>query len=179
MVNQGDNSSYICVGIILSAHGVKGEVKVHPYTQNPEDLTAYGPLFNQSGSKEFQLRIKRIQNDAVIATISGCNDRNAAEPLRGTKLYIPRDALPETDEDEFYHEDLLNLKVIRQNGTLVGTIKAIHNFGAGDVLEVTLSGSGKTEMIPFTKAVIPDINLAEGFVTMTPPEELIAKEGHD
>lgn len=172
-------STYICMGVILAAHGIKGEVKIHPYSQNPEDLVSYGPLYNQSGDKLYELRIKRVQNNAVIATVKGCNDRNAAEQLRGTKLYIPRQALPEPDAEEFYHEDLLNLKVLLPDATEIGIITAVHNFGAGDMLEVALSGSNKTEMLPFTKAVIPHINLAEGFVTYCPPEVIMAKDGHE
>lgn len=177
--NVGNTSSYVCVGVIVAPQGVRGELKLHSYTQNPEDLTAYGPLYNQSGTKTFNLHVKRVQNDVLIATLEGCTDRNAAEVLRGTKLYIPREALPDIEADEFYYEDLLGLKVVRPDLSVVGTVKAIHNFGAGDVLELALLESDKTEMLPFTREIIPTINLKEGFVVVHLPEVLIAKEGHE
>ena len=173
------STSYICIGTITSPHGVKGEVKIQPHTQYPDDLTAYGPLYDQSGSKTFGIHIKRIQNDAVIATIDGCNDRNAAEQLRGKKLYVPREALPETEEEEFYHEDLVNLKIRTPEGAEIGIVKAIHNFGAGDIIEISLNDSKKTDMLPFNLDTVPTINIEEGYIIISQPDELIAKEGHD
>lgn len=180
MVQQGNagSSSYICVGVIVAPHGIKGEVKIHSYTEQAEDLTAYGPIYNQSGTKTFRVKIKHVKGDAVIASLEGYPDRNSIETLRGMKLYIPREALPEPEEEEFYHEDLLNMKVVLPDATSFGTVKAIYNFGAGDVMEIALA-SGKTELLPFTKAVFPVINFKEGFLEAHLPQELIAKEGHE
>lgn len=173
------SDSYICIGTITSPHGVKGEVKIQPHTQYPDGLTAYGPLYDQYGSKTFEVHIKRIQNTLVIATVDGSSDRNAAEQLRGKKLYVPREALPETEEEEFYREDLVNLKVKTTDGVEVGIVKAIHNFGAGDIIEIGQKDSKKTDMLPFTLETVPTINIEEGYVVIAQPEELIAKEGHD
>ncbi len=173
-------SPLVCIGVITSAHGVRGQVKVHSYTEDPETLFSFGSLFNKNGSKSYTLTPQGGGNDAVfIASIKGINNRNEAEKLHGTELYISRDLLPDTEEEEFYYTDLIGLKVVQNDGNVFGTVKAIQNYGADDIIEITLADSTKTTLLPFTKAIFPDIRLSEGIITFTPPDVLIAKEGHE
>lgn len=172
--------SLVCIGVITSAHGVRGQVKVHSYTADPETLFSFGPLFNKNGSKSYTITPQGGGNDAVfIAAIDGITDRNDAEKLHGTELYIARDLLPDTDDEEFYYADLIGLSIVEANGTVFGTVKAIQNYGADDILEITQATTSKTVLLPFTKAIFPDIRLSEGIITFVPPDVVIAKEGHE
>lgn len=169
--------SLICLGKIIAAHGIRGQVKVASYTENPEDITAYGALSDATGQRTFELTIVAFQNKHLLAKVKGVTDRNEAENLRGIELYVPRERLPETTEGEYYQTDLVGLEArLTTDNTVYGTIKAVHNFGAGDLLEVQLTGSKKAEFLSFTKETVPEINIAEGYLTLTPPEEIVAKE---
>lgn len=169
-------SQLVCLGKILSPHGIRGQVKVLPFTENPENIISYGPLTDKRGERQFSLRIVAEQKQHLIVAIEGVTNRNDAEKLRGIELFVSKDLLPETEEEEFYHHDLINLKVVLTDKTRYGTIKSVQNFGAGDLLEIALSESKKTVFLPFTKAIVPEIHLSEGYVIIVPPEEVIAKE---
>ncbi|MTI18457.1 ribosome maturation factor RimM [Rhodobacteraceae bacterium RKSG542] len=159
----------ILMAQIGAAHGIRGEVRVKPYGDDPLSFTDYGRLVTVDGSRKFKVTRARVQKTVVVTKFEGINDRNAAEALNGTKLYITRDKLPETeDEDEFYHTDLIGLPVYGESGDRHGRVVAVVNFGAGDLLEVA-PATGSTIYFPFTKEVVPVINLEEGTVTVIPP----------
>jgi 16S rRNA processing protein RimM len=166
----GAEGPLVCVGVIAAAHGIKGEVKVKSFTQDAESIAAYGPLWDEGGTREFALTLKGAHKGALIAAISGVTDRNEAEALKGTKLYVPRSALPEPEEGEFYYADLVGLRAELADGTLLGTVVAVHNFGAGDVIEVK---GAQTLDIPFTAAVVPVVDIEGGRIVIEPPEGLL------
>lgn len=163
----------ILVGTITGAHGIKGEVKLRSFTDKPEDITAYGPLYDEAG-KRFELTVRARGKGTVIAAIKGVNDRNAAESLRGTKLYVPRTALPELGGDEFYYADLIGLRAELADGTRVGTVTGVANFGAGDVIEI--AGGKKTLDLPFTAEVVRAVDLGAGRIVIAMPDESEARE---
>ena len=126
----------VCLGQFGAAHGVRGEVRLHSFTADPAAITSYGPLESEDG-RVFEIETMRPAKDHFVAKISGVADRNAAELLKNLKLYVPRARLPAPDEpDEFYHADLIGLAVVDRAGEKLGTVVAIHNFGAGDLIEM-------------------------------------------
>lgn len=161
----------ILLGHISGAQGIKGEVIVHAHTAAPEDIAAYGPLRDETGTRTFRLRVLRVSKKGVICRIDGIGDRTAAEALRGTALYVERSQLPPPAEDEFYHADLVGLAAVDAGGAPFGTVVAVHNFGADDILEIRLDGSTQTEMLPFTRACVPSLDIAGGRIVVQPPAE--------
>jgi 16S rRNA processing protein RimM len=159
----------VCLGEITGAHGVAGAVRVKGFTEEARSLTAYGPLFESTGTRGFPLVIIGKARGALICRIEGVDTREAARALTGTRLCARREALPETGTDEFYHADLLGLRVEGRDGCSLGELVAIHDFGAGDILEVALAGGGVLDL-PFTRAVVPEIDLAAGRIVVEPPE---------
>ena len=166
----------LCVGVIVGAHGVRGDVRVKSFTVVPEDLASYGRLADSSGRREFTLSVLGQVKGLLRAHIAGVDDRNAAEALAGVELHIDRDALPGLGEEEFYHSDLIGLSAEREDGSVLGTIAAVHDFGAGDVIEIA-PPSGGTLVLPFTAAVVPVVDLAGGRVVIRPPVEVEARPG--
>jgi 16S rRNA processing protein RimM len=160
----------VLLAAVIGAQGLKGEVKVKTFTATPGALARYGSLHDGKGNR-FEITACRPTKDgeAVIA-FSGVSDRNAAEALKGTQLFIARAALPQTEEDEFYHADLIGLEAYDSEGRLVGAIAAIHNFGAGDVIELTRD-DGDTVHLAFTRETVPVIDIAGGRVTIAVPED--------
>jgi len=168
----------IRVARIGAAHGVRGEVKLWPFTQDPLAVAAYGALETEDGVRSFKVESLRPAKDHLVARLAGIADRNAAEALRNLDLFVPRDRLPPIAEpDTFYHADLVGLDVVTQDGAQVGTVHAVHNFGAGDILEIMPIGRGDPVMLPFTEATVPKIDLAGRQITVVPPAEVEAKEG--
>jgi len=161
----------ICLGQIGAANGIKGHVRVKPFTGEPEALGDYGGLEDETGLNSFQIAsLRPIKGGMLVVKFKGINDRNAAEALNGTKLYIDRDRLPDLEEDDdFYVEDLIDLEAIDPDGTSLGAIIAIHNFGAGDLLEIRPE-RGASKLLPFTKAAIPIISLDQKHVVVNPAE---------
>ncbi|MGD9638066.1 MAG: ribosome maturation factor RimM [Alphaproteobacteria bacterium] len=153
-----DKEKRVCVGVITGAHGVKGQVKIKSFTANPEDIAAYGVLEDDSGIKKFNVRILGEGKDFLRAEIKGVSDRNEAELLRGVNLFVSREKLPETVEEEYYHTDLIGLDVFNNEGVLIGSVAAIYDFGAGDVLEIK-SLDNKLNMLPFTKEIVPIVDI--------------------
>ncbi|MGY4304716.1 16S rRNA processing protein RimM [Bradyrhizobium sp. USDA 4369] len=168
-------SKLICVAKIGAAHGVRGDVRLWTFTEDPLAVLHYGPLTTKDGSRSFEVAKAREAKDHLVATIKGVTDRNAAERLNGLELYVPRDRLPETDDDEYYHADLIGLAAETTAGAPLGRVLAIHNFGAGDIIEIA-PPSGSTLMLPFTNAVVPTVDLAGGRVIIELPAEI---EGED
>jgi len=161
----------ICVAQIGAAHGLKGEVRLWSFTEDPAAVAQYGALETEDGSRRLEIANLRDAKDCFIARLRGVDDRNAAEALRNTKLYIERDRLPETeDDDTFYHADLIGLAAFDRKGAKIGEVIAVQNFGAGDIIEVRRADNS-TVMFPFTEEVVPDIDLAAGRMIIVPPAE--------
>jgi len=163
----------ICLGAISGAHGVRGEVRVESFTARPKDVAAYGPLTDETGRRTFVLTIIGERRGQLIARIGGIDDRGAAEALGGLRLYITRSALPDTAEDEYYHEDLIGLRCTSMDGRDYRIVRAIYDFGAGDLIEVERPG-GERAILPFTRAVVPHVDLATGHLAVDPPVEVEA-----
>jgi len=171
-------SRKVCIGAIAGVHGVRGLVRIRSYTDAPEDVAAYGPATDASGSRHFRIEAKGMVRGLVLARIEGVDDRDAAERLRGTELYVERDSLPATETDEYYHADLIGLRVETSDGKPYGTVAAVQNFGAGDILEVRREGGG-IDMLPFTREVAPEVDIAGRRIVVEPPTELTARAEED
>jgi 16S rRNA processing protein RimM len=173
---QRRDDPLVCVAVVAAAHGVRGALRLRCFTERPESVAAYGPVYDKAGNRLFELRLIGQARDGVIAKAEGIGDRTEAERWRGVELYVPRAALPEPeDEDEFYIDDLRGLAVERQDGTRIGRVVGLDNFGAGDVIEVALEGGGSATL-PFTRAVVPVVDVAGGRVVVEPPPELMARQ---
>jgi 16S rRNA processing protein RimM len=166
------DNALICLGKITKPHGIRGYVKVFSYTQNPSDIINYGPLYDQSGEHTYKVKIISTTQDLLVVAIDGIDSRTKAEELSGTELYVSRDRLPEPDEDEFYYVDLVGLDVYLAGDkeNLYGTVKAFHNFGAGDLVEITLA-SGADELLSFDALTVPYVDIDEGYIIVAPPEK--------
>jgi 16S rRNA processing protein RimM len=163
---------HICVGVVTGPHGVTGAVRIKSFTAIPEDIAAYGPLTDESGRQSFELRLVGAAKGVLIGRLGDVADRNRAEALRGLRLYLPRTALPPPEPEEYYHADLIGLDVVLRDGTLLGQVRAVHDFGAGDSLEVVRSGAPPV-MVPFTRAVVPVVDIAGGRLVVEPPDGLL------
>jgi 16S rRNA processing protein RimM len=160
----------ICVGAIAGAHGVKGLVKIKSFTEEPDGVAAYGPLSDEAGEREFTLALTGRAKGLIIARIDGVEDRNMAEALRGTRLYVERAALPPTAEEAYYHTDLIGLEAVGMDGEPVGEVKALYNYGAGDLIEIQRRDKDLL-LLPFTKAAVPEVDLEGGRLVVREPEE--------
>ena len=159
----------ILLGRIAGAHGIRGEVLIKTFTEAPENVGAYGPLSDESGTRTFKLKSARATPKGVVARLQGVDDRNGAEALKGVALYIERERLPAAAEGEFYHADLIGLAAVDGDGKPIGEIVAVQNYGAGDLLEIRLAGASKTELVPFTDAVVPEVDIAARRVVVVLP----------
>jgi 16S rRNA processing protein RimM len=167
----------LCIGVVAGVHGVRGALRIKAFTADPADLTSYGALTTEAG-QTWRLKGASVDGKGVVtAKVDGVEDRNQAEALKGTKLYIERGALPEADEDEFYIADLIGLPAETPTGEPLGTIKAVYNFGAGDVVEV--SGEQGEILVPFTCAAVPVVDVKARRVVIDPPELTEAEEDED
>ncbi|QQR39123.1 ribosome maturation factor RimM [Devosia rhizoryzae] len=167
---MADTSSLILLGTIGAAHGIKGEVRITSHTQDPEAIASYGPLSTDRPGLAITIEVARLQKNVLIARLAGIRDRDAAEKLNGVSLFVERAKLPEhDDEDDFYHADLIGLDARLDTGVSIGRVIALHNHGAGDLIEIQDELKGDTFLFPFTKAVVPTIRIAEGFLVISPP----------
>ena len=167
-------SGLLLVGKFGGAQGVRGEIRVRSFTQEPLAIAEYKTLLDSSGQRPFRILKARPYKDGVlIAQVEGVSDRTAAEALTNLDLYIRRDDLPEPDEDEFYHADLIGLEARLEDGTVFGTVLRVENYGAGDILEIKRM-DGDEVMLLFSKANVPHVDIARGFVTVNPPAEIEA-----
>ena len=156
----------VCLGQLGAAHGIRGEVRLHSFTSDPAAIANYGPLETEDG-RVFEITSLRPAKDHFVATLAGIGDRNAAERLANIKLYVPRDRLPAPEQaDEFYHADLIGLAVVDRAGEKLGTVIAIHNFGAGDLIEVRPDAGGNTELVPFDETHVPAVDVAAGRIVV-------------
>ena len=169
----------ICLGVIAGAHGVRGLVKIKSFTGVAEDMLAYGPLSDETGARRFEITVKGMAKGAVLAAIAGVGDREAAQALKGMGLYVERAALPAPEEEEdYYHADLVGLRAENLDGGQIGRVMAVHNFGAGDLLEIAREDGGEL-LVPFTKAAVPEVDLAGGRLTIDPPAVTVAEKSDD
>ena len=166
----------ICVGAIAGSFGVKGEVRLKSFCAEPEDVASYGPLSSEDGKTSWDIKITRQVKNGFAARLTGVVTKEAADRLRGTRLYAPREKLPDLPDDEYYYTDLIGLQVSDTGGTLLGKVKAVLNHGAGDLLEVSGPGMKTPLLLPFTLAVVPTVDLKSGRIVVDPPEEIVAKE---
>jgi 16S rRNA processing protein RimM len=161
----------VCVARIGAAHGVRGAVRLWTFTEDPLAVRDYGPLMTKDGSRQFEVTHVREAKDHLVATLKGVATRDDAERLNGIELYVPRDRLPETDDGEYYHADLIGLAAVTTAEQPLGKVIAIHNFGAGDIIEIA-PPQGATMLLPFTNAVVPTVDLAGGRVIIELPQEI-------
>ncbi len=170
MAQAGDNK--LLMGRIGAAHGIKGEVRIQSFTEDPLALASYGPLSTNKPGLTIKILAARTTTNVLVARLEGINDRNAAEKLNGVELYVDRALLPDPDDDDdFYHADLIGLKARLADGSEIGEVMAVPNFGAGDLLEIRDPRSGDTYLYPFSKAVVPEVRIAEGYLMIDPPIE--------
>lgn len=162
----------ICVGAIAGAFGVNGEVRLKSFCTEPADIAAYGPLTSEDGKTEYRITLTRPVAGGLGARVQGVQNRDQAEALRGTSLFVTRDRLPSLPDDEFYHADLIGLAVFDTGGQALGRVQAVHNHGAGDLLEISGPGLKSALLLPFTLAVVPTVDLAAGRIIVDPPEGL-------
>jgi len=165
----------ICVARIGAAHGVRGAVKLWTFTEDPLAVRHYGPLTTKDGARQFEVTHAREARDHLVATLKGVSTREDAERLNGIELYVAREKLPETDEDEYYHADLIGLAAVTAANEPIGRVIAIHNFGAGDIIEIA-PAQGASMLLPFTNATVPTVDLVNGRVVVELPRVI---EGDD
>ena len=165
-------SNPVLLATIGAAHGVRGEVRVRSYTADALAFAAYGPTRADDG-RVFEVERVRPGKGVVIAKFRGVDDRDAAEGLNGLSLYVERAVLPRVDQDEFYHADLIGMRAVGPSGTSLGSVTAVHDFGAGDILEIA-PRSGPPVLVPFTRDHVPEVDLAAGVVVVDPPQEAAA-----
>ena len=173
-------SPRILVGVIGAPHGVRGEMRIKPFTEDPLALKAYGPLETEDGKKSFAVLAARLQGDMLVVKLEGVADRDAAAALTHTKLYVPRERLPATGKGEYYATDLIGLRVEDSAGQVIGTVSGLSNFGAGDLLDVKREGR-EPVFVPFTESFVPVIDLQAGRIVVAPPDGLFddSAENHD
>ena len=178
----------ICLGKIVGVHGVRGLVRIKSFTERPEDLVAYGPLCDKAGDRVFDVTLKGRAKGVLLAAVAGVGDRDRAKALQGAELYVERSALPALAEaeDEFYRADLIGLAAEDPQGRPLGRVRAVHNFGAGDVIELAgvprgVPGGvpGGSLMVPFTRAAVPTVDLAGGRLVVDPPREIGGETGDE
>jgi 16S rRNA processing protein RimM len=166
---------HICVARIGAPHGVRGAVKLWTFTEDPLAVKRYGPLLTKDGVRQFEVTSAREAKGHLVATLKGIATREDAERLNGIELYVAREKLPDTDEDEYYHADLIGLAAVNAANEPLGRVIAIHNFGAGDIIEIA-PPSGATMLLPFTNAVVPTVDVAAGRVVIELPDEIEGDE---
>jgi 16S rRNA processing protein RimM len=167
--------SQVCVARIGAAHGVRGEVRLWTFTEDPLAVLHYGPLATGDGKRWFEVTHAREAKTHLVARLDGISTREEAERLNGVELYVAREKLPATDEDEYYHADLIGLAAVNATGEPLGRVVAIHNFGAGDIIEIA-PPHGPTMLLPFSNAVVPSVDIRGGRVVIELPDEIEGDE---
>ncbi|MCG6901942.1 MAG: ribosome maturation factor RimM [Rhodobacter sp.] len=169
------SDSKICVGAIAGAFGVKGEVRLKSFCADPAAIAGYAPLTSEDGSRRFTLTLGQPISSGFAARIDGIATKEAADALRGVRLYAERSALPELPDDEFYHADLIGLTVLDTGGATLGRVRAVLNHGAGDILEIAAPGLPDAVLLPFTLDAVPTVDVAAGRIIADPPEGLFSQ----
>jgi 16S rRNA processing protein RimM len=166
---SGASEKRVLLGVITGAHGVRGLVRVKTFTAAPDGVAAYGPLEDERGERRFSLEPVGAAKGVVVARLADVTDRDAAEKLRGVRLYLPRAALPEPGEEEYYHADLVGLPAMLRDGEVFGRVRTVHSYGAGDSLEIERP-DGRVVLLPFTSAAVPVVDIKAGRLVIDPPE---------
>jgi 16S rRNA processing protein RimM len=169
-----DDPDLVCLACVATAHGVRGHVRLRCFTERPEDALAYGPLIGRRDGRSYDIKLVGSAKDGLLAHIMGVDDRDAALALRGVELCVPRSALPEPSEDEFYITDLIGLDARLPDGRRFGTVRQCANFGAGDVLDV-VTDDGRLVSLPFDSATVPSVDLAARQIVVEPPRGLFGE----
>lgn len=164
-------SDLICIGAIAGSFGVAGEVRLKSFCSEPTDIAAYGPVFTEDGSRQFHITLTRPVANGLGARIQGVTTKEQADALRGTSLHVHRDRLPALPDDEFYHADLIGLSAYDTGGELIGKVSAVYNHGAGDIVEISPIRHKSALLLPFTTAIVPNVDLAAGRIVVNLPEE--------
>jgi 16S rRNA processing protein RimM len=160
----------IRVARIGAAHGVRGEVKLWPFTQDPMAVASYGTLESEDGARRFDIESLRLVRDFLVVRLAGVADRDAADALRNLDLFVPRERLPEIEEaNTFYYADLIGLSAVTADGATLGTVTDVHNFGAGDIIEIAPADGGAPLMLSFTEAAVPKVDLQAKQIVVVPP----------
>jgi 16S rRNA processing protein RimM len=168
-------SERVCMGVIVGVHGVRGVVRLKSFAENAVDILSYGPLEDEAG-QSYGLKPQGQAKGVLLVRVDGVEDRDAAEALKGTMLYVPREALPAPEDDAFYHADLIGLRVERLDGSALGTVLAVHDFGAGDLIDVRLAGSDRTVLLPFDAANVPVVDPEAGRLVVDPMPGLLDED---
>ncbi|WGF86972.1 ribosome maturation factor RimM [Marinivivus vitaminiproducens] len=171
MPAEATREPLVCVAAVVGVHGLRGALKLRCFTAEPENVAAYGPVHDEDGNPLFALRVVRPIDKGVLVKAEGVTNRTVAEAYRGKEFFVPRSALPAPEEDEFYHEDLVGLAVRDAAGAEIGRVRALFDFGGGDIIEVALD-DGRSLSLPFTREAVPVIDVAAGHVVIEPPAEL-------
>lgn len=166
----------ICIAKFGAAHGVRGEIRLWPFSEEPLAVANYGPLETEDGKRRFEIAAVRAAKDHLVARIKGIDSRDDAEKLNGLELYVARDMLPPAGDGEFYHADLIGLAAVTPEDAPLGRIVAVHNFGAGDIIEIALDHGGETKLLPFSNAVVPTVDLANKRAVIVLPDEIEGDE---
>ena len=171
---EADEQDWACLAAVSGAMGIRGAVRLKPFTEDPRAVGDYGPVtvFSKQAPEGHQYGITLLHNikGGVAAQLAGMETRDDAEAMKGARLYVSRDALPGLEDDAYYHSDLMGLTVKDEEGVAFGTVKAVHNFGAGDLVEVVLDGLGKSVMVRFTEDTVPVVNIEEGLMVINRSE---------
>lgn len=165
-------SDLICIGAIAGAFGVAGEVRLKSFCSEPTDIASYGPLQTEDGKRTFNITLTRPVAGGLGARIAGVTTREAAEALRGISLFVARDRLPRLPDDEFYHADLIGLEVFDTGGAALGKVSAVHNHGAGDIIEISPTRHKSALLLPFTRTIVPNVDLAGRRIIVDLPVEI-------
>ena len=169
---------FVCLGVISGARGMRGEVRIKSFTEKADDIAAYGRVYDESGGRSWSIEVSGQARGQVIARLDGVEDRAAAEALKGLLLHVPRAVLSELGDDEYYHADLVGLRAELAGGGAMGTVRAVHDFGAGPILEIAAEGDSGV-LVPFTRAAVPEVDMAAGKVVVDPPAGLLEPATND
>ncbi len=161
----------VCVGVIVGPHGLQGIVRIKSFTMEPHNVVAYGPVTDTFGNRQFHLTLVGDAKGVLLARIEGVDDRNSAQALAGTKLFVNRHVLPVVEDGEYYHADLVGLAARLFDGASYGHVRGVHNFGAGDVLEIERVNRARV-MLPFSRGIVPHIDVEAGYISINPPPGL-------
>lgn len=164
------DENHICVGAFSGSYGVNGEVRLKSFCADPEAIADYSPLTTDDGKRSYGISLTRSIKGALVAKVDGITNKEDADTLKGIRLFAKRDQLPALPDDEFYYTDLVGLTVLDTGGTVLGKVHAVQNHGASDLLEVIVSGSSATVLLPFTNEVVPTVDLTAGRIIVDPPE---------
>ncbi len=162
----------VCVGAVAGAFGVRGEVRLKSFCAVPEDIATYAPLSNEDGTHRYSVKLTGATRNGLTARLGGIATKEQADALRGLRLFARRDQMPSLPDDEYYHADLIGLTVLDTGGTTLGTVKSVLNHGAGDLLEIHGPGLKDSVLLPFTRAIVPTVDLASGRIIADPPDGL-------